>query len=212
VTVGLLSFGTIPQIPQNVLRAIVIDHTKVPTSDKTNFPVLVKGTYAYLANVAFGGSVQSASAFDIIFYADAAKTTKLKWEADSYNPVTGAVAYWVMIPTVSHTADTVFYMYYGDATITTDQSNKTAVWDANYKAVYHAQPGAGFTRSPTNPVMSHNQASWNAAQLEEPIVFTDPLDSTKLIMIRWHGVARCCRANRDRTRDCSSICSRNVDV
>src|SRR5207253_10452671 len=57
------------------------------------------------------------------------------------NASAGAVNYWVRVPTVSHTTDTTFYMCYGNAGITTDQSNKTAVWDANYKAVWHLTNG-----------------------------------------------------------------------
>jgi len=168
---------------QNLMRAITINAAQVSTANKTNFPVLVQGTYSYLANVANGGSVNSLSGYDIVFYADTARRTKLNFEIDSYNPVTGAISAWVMIPTVSHTVNTTFYMYYGDATITTDQSNKTGVWDANYQAVYHVQPSNQFTRNPTNPVMNYNQAAWNASQLEEPIVFTNPTDSTHLQMV-----------------------------
>jgi len=44
--------------------------------------------------------------------------------------------YHVKIPTVSNTVDTDFYMYYGDADAV-DGSDKTNVWDSNFKAVYH---------------------------------------------------------------------------
>src|SRR5208283_4210852 len=55
------SFGTatllISPAPTNnysYRRAIVIDHTKVPNTDQANFPVLITGTYTYLATVANG--------------------------------------------------------------------------------------------------------------------------------------------------------------
>jgi hypothetical protein len=50
----------------------------------------------------------------------------------------------VRIPTLSHTTDTVIYLGWGDAGITTDQSNMTGVWDSNFRAVYHLG-GAGYS-------------------------------------------------------------------
>ena len=43
-------------------RAITISHTKVPTTDQTDFPVLVSGTFSYLATTANGGNVTNSSA------------------------------------------------------------------------------------------------------------------------------------------------------
>ena len=53
------------------------------------------------------------------------------------NAYTGAVNLWVKIPTVSHGTVTVFYMFYGNSSIATDQSNTTAVWDNSYAGVWH---------------------------------------------------------------------------
>jgi len=125
--------------------SITIDHTKVPNTDQTNFPVLVSGTYSFFKTVANGGMVQNANGFDIEFYSDAGLTTKLKWETEKYSATTGNVDYWVKIPTVSHTVDTVFYFRYGDASIVTDQSDPTAVWDSNFKGVYHLPNGTTLT-------------------------------------------------------------------
>src|SRR5579864_6628836 len=122
-------------------RAITIDHTKVPNTDQTNFPVLISGTYSYLATTGNGGNVANANGYDIVFTLDAAGTSTLAFERESYNGTTGAVNFWVKVPTVSHTSDTVIYMFYGNSSITTDQSNKTAVWDSNFKAVYHLSNG-----------------------------------------------------------------------
>lgn len=55
----------------------------------------------------------------------------------SYNPATGAGEWHVQVPTLTASANTVLYVAYGDATITSDQSNPTAVWDSNYQAVLH---------------------------------------------------------------------------
>jgi regulation of enolase protein 1 (concanavalin A-like superfamily) len=122
-------------------RAITIDHTKVPNTDQTNFPVLISGTYSYLATTSNGGNVTSANGYDIIFTSDATGTNVLPFEVESYDPTSGAVVYWVQTPTVSHTADTALYVFYGNASVTTDQSNKTAVWDSDYVGVWHFSNG-----------------------------------------------------------------------
>jgi YD repeat-containing protein len=122
-------------------RAITIDHTKVPNTDQSNFPVLINGTYGYLALVANGGNVQNTNGYDVIFTSDSGCATKLNHEVESYSAATGAVNYWVKVPLVSHSSDTVIYLCYGSASVTTDQSNKAGVWDTNYKGVYHLPNG-----------------------------------------------------------------------
>src|SRR5579883_1001148 len=126
-------------------RAVKVDHTKVPNTDQSNFPVLFSGTYTYLASTSHGGGATNASGYDIIFTADAAGTQILPFEQQTYNGLTGAVSYWVQVPLLSHTADTVFYLFYGNSSVTTDQSNRTAVWDTNYKDVLH------FNQAPNGP-------------------------------------------------------------
>jgi hypothetical protein len=150
-------------------RAITIDYTKVPNTDRTNFPVLISGTYSYLATIANGGDATNANGYDIIFTSDSAGTVNLPYERESYSASTGAVVFWVQVPTVSHTQDTVIYMFYGNGAITTDQSNKTGVWDSNYIGVWH------LNQNPTSsaPQMSDStsnanngtaQGTWTTAQ------------------------------------------------
>ena len=126
-------------------RAITIDHTKIPNTDQTDFPVLISGTYSYLATTANGGNVQNANGYDVIFTSDTGCATKLNHEVETYTAANGAVNYWVKLPAVSHTTDTVIYMCYGNSLITTDQSNRTGVWDANYKGVWHLNDNAAST-------------------------------------------------------------------
>src|ERR1700747_1327387 len=130
-------------------RAITIDHTKVPNTDQTNFPVLISNTYSYLATTANGGNVTNANGYDITFTSDAAGTSPLAYEQESYSASTGKVSYWVKVPTLSHTTDTVIYMFYGNSSVTTDQSNKTAVWDSNYAGVWHLPNGSTLSASDT---------------------------------------------------------------
>ncbi|HKO44531.1 MAG TPA: hypothetical protein VJU84_14730 [Pyrinomonadaceae bacterium] len=44
----------------NYQRTLTIDHNKIPNTDQVNFPVLISGTYSYLAMVSNGGYVQNA--------------------------------------------------------------------------------------------------------------------------------------------------------
>jgi hypothetical protein len=47
-----------------------------------------------------------------------------------------------MIPTLSHTTDTVIYLFYGNANITTSQEHKAGVWQNNYLGVWHLPNGS----------------------------------------------------------------------
>jgi Domain of unknown function (DUF2341) len=123
-------------------QTVTIDHTKVGSSDSTNFPFLFSGTYTYLKTVGNGGNVQKSSGYDIAFATSSACSSLLSFEMESYGASTGTVAFWVKIPTLSHTSDTVIYLCYGDATVSTFQGGAYgAAWDSNYKAVYHLPNG-----------------------------------------------------------------------
>ncbi|HZP61801.1 MAG TPA: protease pro-enzyme activation domain-containing protein, partial [Terriglobales bacterium] len=58
-------------------RAITINHTQVANTDQVNFPVLIAGTYSYLATLANGGCVTNANGYDILFTSDASGNTPL---------------------------------------------------------------------------------------------------------------------------------------
>jgi hypothetical protein len=148
------------------VSAVTIDHTKVGTvnnTDQSNFPVLISGTYATLKTVANGGQIintvssngQTVPA-DLVFSSDAKGTTLLSWEIASYNATTGAIEVWVKVPTVSHTTDTVIYLLYGNAGITTYQGTATSTWDSNFRGVYHA---------PNGTTLSTNDSTSNAFNL-----------------------------------------------
>src|SRR5208337_4934773 len=122
-------------------QTIVLGHANVPNTDQTDFPVLISGVYPYLANVSNGGFVQNPSGYDIVFGLDPEGATQLDHEIDSYNPVTGTAAFWVRIPTLSHTVDTVIYLFYGNPSITVSQENKLAVWKNGYMSIYHLSNG-----------------------------------------------------------------------
>ncbi len=125
-------------------RAITISHTQVPNTDQTSFPVLIAGTYPWLATVANSGRVLNPSGYDIVFSSDAAGQNLLPFEIDTYNGSTGQVAFWVRIPILSHTTDTTIYMLYGIPGISSSQENKAALW-GSYGGVWHLGSKTGVS-------------------------------------------------------------------
>jgi PKD repeat protein len=142
-------------------RTIAVDHTKVANSDQANFTLLFSGTYASLATVDHGGQVQSPKGYDIIFTSDAAGNIPLDHEIESYDPNTGAVSLWVRVPTVSHTSDSVIYLWYGNSAITKSQENTAGVWDSHFEAVYHLSDRAASSavKDSTNAATGTNSAT-----------------------------------------------------
>ena len=122
-------------------QSITINHLKVTNLNQVNLPVMIAGTYSFLSTSIPNGRVQNSNGFDVAFSSDAGCTTLIPHEVESWDATTGAVVYWVNAGTLSASVDVVFYICYGNAATTTDISNPTAVWDSNYKGVWH-KPGA----------------------------------------------------------------------
>lgn len=136
----------------NYRRSITIDRTKVSNTDQVSFPVLVSGTYAYLATLANGGNVSNTVSLngrfvpaDLIFTSDSGGNSLLSWEVASYVSSTGAIEVWVNVPTVSASVNTVIYMWYGDATVVNYQCTTASAWNSNYKGVWHLNDNAANT-------------------------------------------------------------------
>jgi hypothetical protein len=132
-------------------RTLTVDHTQCGTANSTDFPVVVRLSDATFKTVANGGHVQHTTTSngqtvpaDLNFYSDLALTTPLNYETESYDPTTGDLVCWVKLPTLSHTADTVFYMAYGDAGTTTFQGNVNGTWNSNFKGVWHLPNGSSL--------------------------------------------------------------------
>lgn len=95
----------------------------------SDFPVLV--------NLSSDSDVQShaqSTGNDILFTDE--NGNKLNHEIEKYNNSTGETVAWVEIPSLSSSTDTTIYMYYGNQSAS-NQQNATAVWDTNYKGVWH---------------------------------------------------------------------------
>ena len=147
--------------PSWVYRKIItIDHTKVPNTDQTNFPVLINLTSdTDLHNHAL------SSGNDILFTSSDG-TTKIPYEREKYTSGTGALVAWVKVSTLSHTADNVLYMYYGNSGAS-DQQDAINVWDANYTGVWHFKEGSGTTAADvTGHVgMTLNNITWATGEI-----------------------------------------------
>lgn len=122
--------------------AFTVDHTQVPNTDQTNFPVGIidNSGLARLKTTGNGGHVSNANGYDIRPFSDSGLTTALTYELVFYDAATGKIEMWVKIPTLSHTSDTIIYLGYGNSSITTDGSSNTT-WDSNYLGVYHLSNG-----------------------------------------------------------------------
>jgi len=161
---GLLLPAAIPVAASgsyNYSASITIDHTKV-FADHPNFPLLFQGVYdgtagePDLRTVTNGGDIENTDSgggitgslttpADLVFSSDNLGSTPYDFEVESYDPATGSITAWVAIPTMDASDDLVFYLVYGNSSITTTQEDIANVWDASYSAVYHMADGSATT-------------------------------------------------------------------
>jgi hypothetical protein len=139
------------------------------SSDLVNYPLTVILTDADLKTTGNGGLVNNANGYDIGFYPDCAGSgTALKWEMESYSATTGAIVAHVLRPTLSHTTNDTIGMYYGGG-FSSFQSTASAVWDANYKGVWHLKEptGSDISDSTSNGVTGtqHNSPTQTAGKI-----------------------------------------------
>jgi len=124
-------------------RAIVINHEEVGLDNngslpETGFPVLVSLTGTWLENSA--GDIESTDGHDIVFTA-ADGVTDLYHEIEKYDGSAGngTLVAWVRVDSLSKSADTTIYMYYGNPCILSLTEDPDNVWDADFKGVYHLE-------------------------------------------------------------------------
>ncbi|WP_167975071.1 DUF2341 domain-containing protein [Lentzea indica] len=128
-------------------KAITIDRTKVGAS-LTNFPFLVSRTDSDLA-------ARAQSSGNDILFTSSDGVTKINHQIETYTSGTGTLVGWVKVPSLSTTADTVIYMYYGNASAG-DQQTAGAVWDSGFTGVWHLSEG------PTSTVPQFKDSTGNA--------------------------------------------------
>jgi hypothetical protein len=130
-------------------KALTLNGGLVPAA-QVNYPALI----ALTAPDAHVQANTQASGNDILFTA-ADGTTKLAHEIESYSSVTGALVAWVNVPALASGTNTTIYLYYGNAAAA-NQQNRTAVWDANFRAVWH------LVETPANGVAGNFDSTSNA--------------------------------------------------
>ena len=129
-------------------KMITIDHTKVPNTDQSNYPMLFSRTDVSFKDTSNGGHVAQSNGNDFLFTASDG-VTKLSHEINVYTPSTGELVAWVKIPTLTTATDTVIYLYYGNASAA-NQQDVANTW-VNFAAVYHMnQSGTSATDSTSN--------------------------------------------------------------
>jgi MSHA biogenesis protein MshQ len=111
-------------------KAIAISHTNVGSS-LSNFPLCVQ-----ISGDADIGGVCRPDGADLRF-ADA-DGNLLYAQKESFSVLSGAAAglFWVRVPSISASADTTIYCYYGNQQANA-QSGSSSVWDANFQGVWH---------------------------------------------------------------------------
>lgn len=130
-------------------RQITIDHACVD-ADLTNFPVLVRLTSA---DTGFFTHAQS-NGQDVRFRA-ADETTELTFERERHDDANDLAEYWVKVPTVSGSTNTIIWLYYGSATAADAADTTGAVWDADFIGVYHLnQAPSSLTHVGTSAVVN----------------------------------------------------------
>lgn len=133
--------------------SVTIDHTLIGSTE-TNFPVLV--------NVTLDSShVTSASGYDIVFTSSA--DVLLDFDLESYDSGTGTVIAWVKIPTLSSATDTEIYIYYGNSSITTNQST-TSTW-SEFGGVWFLNETSGGASAMKDRTSNANHMTTNGSQL-----------------------------------------------
>jgi len=119
-------------------KNITIDKTKVVGS-LSSFPVLINFTSDSDLK-----AYARSNGFDILF-TDSTGTQKIPHQIEYYSAGTGGLIAWVKLASLSSAANTSIFMYYGNSA-SPNQEDKTNVWDANYKAVWHLnESGSGVS-------------------------------------------------------------------
>jgi hypothetical protein len=144
-------------------RTLTIQNAEVAGSvDLTNFVVLFKGTYAYLADTANDGNVEHSSGYDIRF--ETTGGTKLNHHIEKYDNTTGDVVIWIQVDSVSYDEDTVINLYYGKPGLTATEENKTGTWSV-YDGVWLLNEAAGGSGAIKDSTTNANHMSNSGSQL-----------------------------------------------
>ena len=137
-------------------KEVVVDTTPSGasvTSELRNFPVLIR-----LDSSSFNFDDAKADGSDIRFYAADDKTA-LPFKIESFDAKTGLAAIWVSVPDIQGSAQTKFYMYFGNKKAGVAPVSG-AVFDPLYKAIYHFGTAE---KTPADDTANRNDAGASVA-------------------------------------------------
>lgn len=127
-------------------KKITIDNTKVSGTSHSDFAVLV----SLSSDTDLKSSNVQSEGEDIRFTnEDGSAVLSYEIESFSNDGTDGTLVAWVKIPTLSATADTVLYMYYGNSGAGST-ANAASVWNTNYVGVYHMNGTGNVIDSTSN--------------------------------------------------------------
>jgi len=113
----------------NFRKKITVDHSKV-AGDLSDFPVLVSVVDADLAVKA------QDDGNDVLFMDGSGVANRLFHEIEEYDGSNGQLVAWVNVTSLSSYNNTVFYLYYGNTGVSSQQYPEN-VWDSNFALVLH---------------------------------------------------------------------------
>ncbi|MFA5810144.1 MAG: LamG-like jellyroll fold domain-containing protein, partial [Thermoleophilia bacterium] len=135
-------------------RTITVTSTPTVASGTQNdFPVLFSTTANWLktsSTDATNGRIQNVNGWDIVFSTSTPSASGSNWdctkaahEIERYTSSTGEMIAWFRATTIA--TSSLYYVCYGDGTITATQEASSSVWDAGYKGVWHLKETATST-------------------------------------------------------------------
>ena len=126
---------------------VTVAHAQIPNTDQSNFPLLVFGTYGWMADTTHNGfAVNGNAGHDIRFYSNSGCTSSLAFQRVYWTNTTGESSWRVRVPTLSHTSDTTVYVKIGSSADTSDLST---LWMGtyNYIGVFNGGSPASLSSS-----------------------------------------------------------------
>lgn len=135
---AITNAGTATEAPvaSGYQRDITIDHTKV-NETLTDFPILIRFD---VDNFDFTKCREDG--FDFRFYDSNGNT--LSYQRERHDFAAKKAEYWVKIPTITSSQNTVISLEYGSFSAP-DGADPTNVWDANFVSLWHLSETANGT-------------------------------------------------------------------
>ncbi len=115
------------------------------------------------------GHVANANGYDLRTFSNSSLTTAIDFQLEKYVATTGELVMWVYIASLSSSVNSVYYIGYGDAALSSNASS-TTTWNSNYKVVLHL--GNGTMLSAADSTANAN----NGTLVNTPVAATGKID------------------------------------